>query len=63
MPIAQIQILEGRSTDQVRTLMRSVTVAIVESLGVKAENVRVIVTEVSKDHWGIGGSTARELGK
>lgn len=63
MPIAQIQILEGRSTDQVRTLVRSVTVAIVESLGVKAESVRVVVTEVSKDRWGIGGSTARELGK
>ena len=63
MPLAQIHILEGRSSDQVRTLISAVTVAIAESLGVKAENVRVIVTEVSKDHWGIGGSTARELGR
>lgn len=63
MPIAQIQVLEGRTTDQIRALVRAVTVAISESLGVKAESVRVVVTEVSKDHWGIGGSTARELGR
>lgn len=63
MPIAQIQVLEGRTTDQIRALVRAVTAAISESLGVKAESVRVVVTEVSKDHWGIGGSTARELGR
>ena len=63
MPIAQIQILEGRCTDEIRGMIGAVTAAIVESLKVKQESVRIIVTEVSKDHWGIGGSTARELGK
>jgi 4-oxalocrotonate tautomerase len=40
-----------------------VTAAIVESLQVKPESVRVIVQEVPPEYWGIGGVSAKELGR
>jgi 4-oxalocrotonate tautomerase len=63
MPIANIQILQGREPAMKAALIRSVTDAIVESLKVKPESVRVIVQEVDPAHWGIGGVSAKELGR
>lgn len=63
MPIIQAHILEGRSSEQKRALIRSITEAVVKSLDVPAESVRVIVSEMEKDAYGIGGRTAKELGR
>jgi 4-oxalocrotonate tautomerase len=63
MPIANIQILAGRAPEAKRMLILSVTAAIVESLQVRPESVRVIVQEVPPEHWGIGGVSAKELGR
>ncbi len=63
MPIIQAHILEGRSTEQKRALIRSITEAVVRSLGVPGESVRVIISEMEKDAYGIGGRTAKELGR
>ena len=63
MPIANIQILEGRSAEVKKALIRSVTDAIAQALQAKPESIRVIVQEISPDHWGIGGVSARELGR
>jgi 4-oxalocrotonate tautomerase len=63
MPIANIQILAGRAPEAKRALIQSVTAAIVQSLQVKPESVRVIVQEVPPEHWGIGGVSAAELGR
>ncbi len=63
MPIANIQILAGRPAEAKQALIRSVTAAIVGSLQVKPESVRVIVQEIPPEHWGIGGVSAKELGR
>jgi 4-oxalocrotonate tautomerase len=63
MPIAQVQILQGRPAQAKEALIRAVTAAIVESLGVKPDSVRVILQEIAPEHWGIGGVTAKELGR
>lgn len=63
MSIATIMILEGRPPQVRQALIRSVTTAIVETLKVKPESVRVIVQEVPPEHWGIGGVSAKELGR
>jgi 4-oxalocrotonate tautomerase len=63
MPIANLQILQGREPQLKAALIRSVTAAIVDTLKVKAESVRVIITEVPSEHWGIGGASAKELGR
>ncbi len=57
MPIVQIQVLEGRDKQQIARLIASVTEAVVASLEIKPEQVRVLVSEVPPTHWGVGGVT------
>ena len=63
MPICQIYLLEGRTIEQNRLLIEKVTLAMHESIGAKPETVRVILTEMPKEHFGIGGKSAGELGR
>jgi len=56
MPIVHIQILQGRSADQVRELIHNVTETVSVTLESPKENVRVLVTEVPKTHWGVAGT-------
>ncbi len=63
MPVAQINILEGRSDEQKEMLIREVTDAIARSLGAPAESVRIIITEMPKQHFGIGGQSVKKLGR
>lgn len=63
MPLAQISILEGRDEEQKKTLISEVTRAICDSLDAPQQSVRVVLTEVPSSHWGIGGKTAKELGR
>ncbi|MBX5466179.1 MAG: 4-oxalocrotonate tautomerase family protein [Firmicutes bacterium] len=61
MPLAQIHILEGRSPEQKRQLMEEVTAAICRTLGAAPETVRVLVYELPKTHWAVGGVPMAEL--
>ena len=63
MPIANLMILAGRAPQDKQAVIRAVTAAIVDTLKVKPESVRVILQEVPAEHWGIGGVSARELGR
>jgi len=63
MPIAQINIMEGRSDEQKEKLIRNVTTAIMESLDAPEENVRVLINEVPKANFGIAGQSALKLGR
>jgi 4-oxalocrotonate tautomerase len=58
MPIAIIHMMEGRDDEKKARAIAAVTQALVESLDVKAESVRVILQEVPKTQWGIGGTPA-----
>lgn len=55
MPIVNIQIMEGRPEEKVKELIYNVTEVMSATLGAPKENVRVLVSEVPKTHWGIGG--------
>lgn len=63
MPIANILILEGRTPEAKQALIRAVTAAIADALNAKPESIRVVIQEVPKENWGIGGISARELGR
>lgn len=63
MPIVQISILEGRTAEQIETMIHEVTDAIHRSLGAPVESVRVLVDEMPKTHLGIGGKSAKALGR
>lgn len=55
MPLIQATIIQGRSQAQKEAFFEKVTAAAVETLGVKPEQVRVVINEVPAEHWAIGG--------
>ena len=63
MPFAQIYLIEGRSDEQKKLLIEKVSAAMSEALGAPLENTRVWIQDVPNVQWGIGGKTAKELGR
>jgi 4-oxalocrotonate tautomerase len=55
MPICIIHLMEGRDQEKKARAIAAVTQALVDSLGAKPETVRVILSEVPPEHWGIAG--------
>jgi 4-oxalocrotonate tautomerase len=60
MPIIQIQIMEGRPPEKVKSLIQRVTDTVAEELDSPKERIRVLVTEIPKTHWGIAGVPASD---
>lgn len=60
MPIVTIKIVEGRDNEKKRNMIKSVTDSIVESLDVAPETVRIVIEEMKKDDFGIGGLPVME---
>lgn len=61
MPIISVQLLQGRNADQKRALIRELAQGAVRALGVQEQAVRVILTEVAPEHWGVGTSTKADM--
>jgi len=55
MPIAKIEMLEGRTIKQKEALVEAITNAIIEIAEVQREHVWVVIEEVKKENWGVGG--------
>ena len=60
MPIVHITILEGRPQGKITKLIENVTDTIAETLDSPRENIRILVTEMPKTHWGSGGKPMSE---
>lgn len=63
MPIINVALLQGRSTEAKAALIRRLTDATVETLGVPRDAVRVLLNEVPPEHWGAAGVTKAESSK
>jgi 4-oxalocrotonate tautomerase len=63
MPLIVARILEGRPPQKVEALIAALSRAAAETLEAPPETVRVIVEEVPRTHWGIGGQSAKALGR
>tara|TARA_R110000782_G_scaffold163246_2_gene255325 strand:+ start:22158 stop:22349 length:192 start_codon:yes stop_codon:yes gene_type:complete len=61
MPIAQLFILEGRTTTQKNNLIREVTEAMSRSIDAPIERIRVIITEMPKGNFGIAGESVADI--
>jgi 4-oxalocrotonate tautomerase len=60
VPLVEITLVEGRSPEQLRTLISKVTHACVESVEAPLESVRVVVREVPTTHFAAGDVTIHE---
>jgi 4-oxalocrotonate tautomerase len=58
MPIIEMHLLEGRTVDQKRRAVAAITAAVTESLGVKPEQVRILITEHGLENFAVAGKTA-----
>jgi len=59
MPIVHVKVWKGFGEKRIKTLIKNITKVFVD-LGVPAHAVEVIVHEIPKTHWGIGGEPASE---
>jgi 4-oxalocrotonate tautomerase len=60
MPLVEITMRTGRTDDQVRALVSEVTEAVVNTVHVPAERVRVLVHELEASRIAVGGVTAAD---
>ena len=58
MPVVKIDLWKGRERETKKELIEKVTSAVVDAITCPAEAVQVIINEVDKDNWGIGGVPA-----
>lgn len=63
MPIIQVNLMEGRTDEQKENLIQEVSQAAARTLDAPLETVRVIINEMPKQHFGIGGQSAKKLGR
>ena len=55
MPTINVQLFEGRTVEQKRACVKSVTEATVATVGSSAESVDIIIEDVKRENWATGG--------
>lgn len=50
MPIVQIDMLEGRTSEQKREMVKQITEAIVQTANCPADAVTIVIREATKQH-------------
>nr|WP_281425520.1 4-oxalocrotonate tautomerase [Rhizobium laguerreae] len=60
MPILHLQMHPGRTADQKRAFAREATKAAVETLACPPESLEILITEIAKDSWAVGGKLKSE---
>jgi len=60
MPLVEVTLTQGRSADQLRSLIHEVHQAVVNAVDAPPAAVRVIIREVPAAHWASGDVTIEE---
>lgn len=60
MPMITVEMYPGRTQEQKAALVREVTDAFVRTCGGRTEGVWVVLREVERGSWGIGGRLASD---
>jgi 4-oxalocrotonate tautomerase len=55
MPIVRVEMWEGRTVAQKRILVRELTEVFARVADCDRASVRIVITDVAKDNWAIGG--------
>ena len=59
MPLVEVKVWEDFGERKAKTVIQGITKVFVD-LGIPSQAVQVIVHEIPKSFWGIGGETASE---
>ena len=54
MPMIRVEMLEGRSIEQKRELVQSLSREMARITGCSVASVYVVIEDVKKENWGIG---------
>ncbi len=57
MPIIEVNLLEGRSTEAKERLIHALTEAVISSIAAPRESVRIILREMPAGHFAVGGQS------
>ncbi|MDT5207747.1 MAG: 4-oxalocrotonate tautomerase [Mycobacterium sp.] len=60
MPLIEVTLVQGRTPQQLRTLISGLTGAAETALGASRATIRVVVREVPDTHWAAGDVTIAE---
>jgi 4-oxalocrotonate tautomerase len=60
VPLVEVTLVEGRTPEQIRSLIHELHEAVVRAVAAPPENVRVVVREVPPAHWAAGDVTIAE---
>ena len=60
MPVVHIDLIEGRSPEQLKALVKDVTDAIVKDTGAPAEHIHIVLNEMAKEHYSVAGVLASD---
>ncbi|MBM7095535.1 MULTISPECIES: 2-hydroxymuconate tautomerase [Alteribacter] len=61
MPYVTVKMIEGRTDDQKRELVKKVTDAVSETTGAPREKVAVIIEEMSPANYGVNGERISDV--
>ena len=60
MPLVHIELLAGRTPEQLKALVADVTAAISKDANVPAERIHIVLSEMAHDHYAVGGKLTSE---
>lgn len=61
MPVVQISWWAGRTEEQKKKVIEEVTKVIAEVLEIRPEAVTILIYDIPKENWGLGGKPSTEL--
>ncbi|MBZ4653615.1 MAG: 4-oxalocrotonate tautomerase [Peptococcaceae bacterium] len=61
MPVIHVNMLKGRTTEQKKIMVESITEAVVKAINVEPEKVTIFINEFEKEEIGKGGRLYTEI--
>jgi 4-oxalocrotonate tautomerase len=55
MPFINVKMLEGRTPEQKKELVKAITDVMVNVCNAKADSTMVVIEDIPRDHWAKGG--------
>jgi 4-oxalocrotonate tautomerase len=55
MPTLRVELMEGRTAEQKKELVKALTEAVVKTLGSKPEAVDILLYDIKRHDWATGG--------